>query len=182
MCILFFPIKTSAWQWQDDKGLEALHCLQDSHSTMFPTQENTTELNVSSGDCFILMAIGRNTEKPISSVILLMNFVVGFPMNLWVVWLISTGTMKTLSSDLVHLNLAVAEMTFCLVLPAQLFCMYASEDMQRRAMWVIQPHEPFVSVLMHLLVGMVWMVRPLFQCCICLERYVAVVRPQLYLR
>lgn len=149
---------------------------------MSPIQENKTELNVSSGECFILMTVERNIGEPISSCILLMNFLVGFPMNLWVVWLISTGTTKTLSSGLVHLNLAVSEMTFCLVLPAQLFCIYASEDMHRHAMRIIQPHATFFSVLLKLLVGMAWMARPIFQCCICLERYVAVVHPQLYLR
>lgn len=149
------------------------------NSTMSPFQENKTELNVSSGECFIFMPLGRNIGASISSVILLMNFVVGFPMNVWVVWHIFR---KTLSSELHHLSLAVCELTFCLVLPAQLICIYTSEDIYRHIKWMIQPHATFFSVLLKLLVGMVWMARPIFQCCICLERYVAVVHPQLYLR
>lgn len=145
-------------------------------------QEHKIELNVSSGRCFIFTTNKRNFGELISSVILLMNFVVGFPMNLWMVWLISKGTTKTLSSELVHLNLAVCDMTFFLVLPAQLFCIYASEDMQRHAMRITEPHATFFSMLLYLLVGTVWMARPIFQCCICLERYIAVVHPQLYRR
>lgn len=143
---------------------------------------NSTMFNVSSAECFLLMPFGRNIGESISSVILLMYFIVGIPMNLWVVWLISKETTKTLSSELLHLNLAVSELTFCLVLPAQLFCIHSSEDMQRHDLWTVQPRATFFSVLFKLLVGTVWMARPIFQCCICVDRYVAVVHPQLYLR
>lgn len=145
--------------------------------TMSPIQEN--ELNLSSGDCFLLMPVRGTIGAEISSVILLLNFLVGFPMNLWVAWLICEGTTKMLSSELHHLSLAISDLTFCLLLPAQLFFTYASEDVQRHAKLITQP---FFSVLLKLLVGMVWMARPIFQCCICLERYIAVVHPQLYLR
>lgn len=145
-------------------------------------QENKTELNASSGDCSILMLVGRNVGVPISSVFLLINLAVGFPLNLCVVWLICKGTTKMLSSELHNLSLAVSELTYCLILPIQLFCTFASEDMQRRARWIFQPHRTFFSVLFKLLIGMVWMARPIFQCSICVERYTAVVHPHLYLR
>lgn len=149
-------------------------------------QDNKTELNDSPGDCSILMLaggpVGGNAGAPVSSVFLLVNFAVGFPVNLWVVWLICKGTTKMLSSELHYLSLAASELTYCLVLPLQLFCTFASQDMQRRASWIFQPHLTFVSVLFKLLIGMVWMARPIFQCSICLERYTAVVHPHLYMR
>lgn len=126
------------------------------------------------------MPVNGSVGGPISSVILLLNFVVGFPINLWLVWLICRPTKKTLSPELNHLSLAVSDLTFYLVLPVQLFFIYASEEVQRHAELII--HSTSFSVVLKLLVGMVWMARPTFQCCICLERYVAVVHPQLYLR
>lgn len=149
---------------------------------MSQIQENKTELNASLGVCSILMPVGMNVGVPISSVFLLINFAVGIPLNLWVVWLICKGTTKMLSSELYNLSLAVSELTYCLVLPIQLFCTFASEDTQRHAGWIFQPQQTFFSVLFKLLIGMVWMARPIFQCSICVERYTAVVHPHLYLR
>lgn len=149
---------------------------------MFPIQENKTEPNDSLGDCSTFLPVGRNLGVPIFSVFLLINFAVGFPVNLWVVWLICKGTTKMLSSELHDLSLAVSELTYCLVLPIQLFCIYASEDMQRHVRWPFQPNSTFVSVLFEIQIGMVWLARPLFQCSICVERYTAVVHPHLYTR
>lgn len=147
---------------------------------MAQIQGNKTELNVS-GDCFILTPLGTNYGAYISSTFLMINFVVGIPANLWVVLLICKGPTKILSSELHYLSLAIAEMTYCLALPTELFCIYASEDMRRGARWIFQPHQTF-SILLNLQIGMVWMARPIFQCCICMERYIAVVHPLLYIR
>lgn len=188
MLSIIFPIRTVKQVCEvhlvaGRQGIWSSALLARSNSTMYRIQENKTELNASSGDCSIFMPVGRNVGVPISSVFLLINFAVGIPLNLWVVWLICKGTTKMLSSELYNLSLAVSELTYCLVLPIQLLCTFASEeDMQRHAVWIFQPHRTFFSVLFKLLIGMVWMARPIFQCSICVERYTAVVHPHLYLR
>lgn len=137
-------------------------------------QQNKTLVSNISQQCFGFMP----AERAISSIFLLINFVVGLPANLWVIWLICSGTTEQLASDIHPLTLAVSELTYCLCLPVELFCLYASED---AAKWIFQPPEPLYILLM-LQSGLVWVARPLFQCCICVERYIAVVHPLIFMR
>lgn len=117
-------------------------------------------------------------ERAISSIFLLINFVVGLPANLWVIWLICNGTTEPLALDIHQLTLAVSELTNCLCLPVELFCLYTSED---TAKWIFEPPQP-LYILWMLQSSLVWVGRPLFQCCICVERYIAVVHPLIFMR
>lgn len=137
-------------------------------------QQNTTLVSNISQQFFEFLP----AQRVISSILLLINFVVGLPANLWVIWLICNGTTEQLASEMHHLTLAVSELTYCLSLPVELFCLYASED---TAKWIFQPPQPLYILLM-LQTSLVWVGRPIFQCCICVERYIAVVHPLIFMR
>lgn len=136
-------------------------------------QQNKTLVSNISQQCFELMP----AERAISSIFLLINFVAGFPANLWVIWLICNGTTEQLASDIHQLTLAISELTYCLFLPVELSCLYTSEA----AKWIICPPQP-LYILWALQSDLVWVGRPLFQCCICVERYIAVVHPLIFMR
>lgn len=137
-------------------------------------QQNKTLVSNISQQCFDSTLADRATP----SVFLLVNFVVGLPANLWVIWLICNGTTEQLASDIHQLNLAISELTYCLFLPVELFYLYASQDVTKR---MIKPLQP-LYILMMLQRCLVWVGRPLFQCCICVERYIAVVHPLIFMR
>lgn len=90
----------------------------------------------------------------------------GFPVNSYVIWLIVTGTGNGLAAEFFTLNLSINDI---------LLCMYALISLLRHAlniplvMWVI-------------LTGLVMTCRPLFQCLMCIELYLAVVHPVVFLK
>lgn len=106
---------------------------------------------------------------------LVTNFVVGLPTNLCTIWSICGGTMETLMAEIQHLSLAVCEILYCLALPVQLSSLIACVW----ADWSL-PHQ--FQTVGSLQIGLVWFGRPMFQSCICLERYIAVVHPLVYIR
>ena len=92
------------------------------------------------------------------------------PANLWVMWLITHGTKDSFAAELFHLNTAICETLFLLGSPLQLYCLVG----------------PFSGPVFQILVNELWVLicfgRPLFQCCICVERYLAVVHPLTFIR
>lgn len=98
----------------------------------------------------------------------LVNNVLGLPLNACVMWLILAGAKETLASDFFSLNLAMSEIFLSL-----------------SNIWY------FVFLRLKLLFwfkafmfsrGLFYTARPLSQCCICVECYVGVVHPVLFLR
>lgn len=119
----------------------------------------------------------RDTDVTISFFIffLVANFVVGLPANLCTILSICGGTTEVLMAEIHHLSLAVCEMLHCLGLPTQLCCLIACNWTD----WSL-PHQLYS--LGKLQIGLVWIGRPIFQSCICVERYIAVVYPLVYIR
>lgn len=96
------------------------------------------------------------------------NLLFGLPTNGYVLWLIIRGTKEKIASDLIPLNQIVVEILLSL-----------------SAIWFFLDH--FISVslfknLFLLLSIMFLIMRPLVQSYICLEQYVAIVYPVLFLR
>lgn len=148
-----------------------------STKMMFRIQQNYTLFNNVS-TCSPLLAGGNNTVFSIYTVFLLINFVVGLPANLWVVWIICHGSVEVLASEIHHLSQAVCEILSCLWLSADLYCMYVIEN---SAMGIWRSLESF-KILLKLPISLTWTARPLFQCFICLDRFLAVVHPLIYIR
>ncbi|XP_078138757.1 uncharacterized protein LOC144538484 [Centroberyx gerrardi] len=96
------------------------------------------------------------------------NLILGLPLNVYILWLILTKASGTMASEFFSLNLAVAEIFFCLsTILYFLFVQLKS----------IGCYKAYIFS-----VGLIYTGRPLFQCCICVERYVGVVYPVVFLR
>ncbi|KAL7841686.1 hypothetical protein SRHO_G00253770 [Serrasalmus rhombeus] len=96
------------------------------------------------------------------------NFLVGFPLNCYIIKLYLTRGRGLDVSVLFALSQSVAELIFSTAAPLPILC-YVSDKLC------------FLN-LIGFLVGSCMSARPLFQCCICVERYLAVVHPVTFLK
>ncbi|XP_059397953.1 C-C chemokine receptor type 8-like [Carassius carassius] len=96
------------------------------------------------------------------------NFLFGLPAHSYVIWLIITGTGSGVASEFIILNLSVCEIANCL---NSLFTVLDNIS------WFSS-----VTLLTYFLAGFSITGRPLFQCLMCVERYVAVVHPVTFLK
>ncbi|XP_042567360.1 hydroxycarboxylic acid receptor 2-like [Cyprinus carpio] len=94
------------------------------------------------------------------------NFMFGLPTHSYVIWLIITGTGSGATSEFFILNLSVCEIGNCLN------CLFYSVN------YFISS----ITLLPQFLLGLVFTGRPLFQCLMCVERYLAVVHPVIFLK
>ncbi len=95
------------------------------------------------------------------------NFLVGFSIHCNVLWLIITGTGSGVAPEFFILNLSFCEIGNCLNCLFYIVCIL------------------FFSIITELplfLLGLVFIAHPLFQCLICVERYLAVVHPVIFLK
>ncbi|XP_067280751.1 uracil nucleotide/cysteinyl leukotriene receptor-like [Pseudorasbora parva] len=94
------------------------------------------------------------------------HFLFGFPTHSYIIWLIITGSGSGVASEFFNLNLSFCEIGSSL-----------------SAMFSLLPYM-FSSfpILTHFLKGLGITGRPLFQCLICVEPYLAVVHPVTFLK
>lgn len=91
----------------------------------------------------------------------------GLPLNIYVVWLMIRGVGSSIESEFFFLNLALTDILFFtsyLLSPFLRFC-----------------PEPLMAA-MGFFFGFLFVGHPLFQMCICVERYLAVLHPVLFQR
>ncbi|XP_050948635.1 uracil nucleotide/cysteinyl leukotriene receptor-like [Labeo rohita] len=96
------------------------------------------------------------------------NFLFGLPTHSYVIWLIITGSESGVASSFFNLNLSVCEIANCLnslLTVLDYFTCFSS-----------------LTILTYFLVGLAITGRPLFQCLMCVERYLAVVHPVIFLK
>ncbi|XP_050948637.1 hydroxycarboxylic acid receptor 2-like [Labeo rohita] len=94
------------------------------------------------------------------------KFLFGFPAHFYVIWLIITGTGNGVALEFFMLNLSVCEMAISL----NIF------------LHVLERWFSSLKTLKYLLFGLTTTGRPLFQCLMCVERYLAVVHPVTFLK
>ncbi|XP_034544549.1 P2Y purinoceptor 4-like [Notolabrus celidotus] len=96
------------------------------------------------------------------------SLTLSLPLNSYVMWLILRASRESIASDFFSLNLAMSEIFFSL-----------------SGVWVLLYEKlKLLSCMITFLfsLGLLFTARPLFQCCICIEYYVGVVHPVLFLR
>ncbi|XP_042567353.1 chemokine XC receptor 1-like [Cyprinus carpio] len=96
------------------------------------------------------------------------NLLFGFPIHSYVIWLIITGTGSGVASGFFSLNLSFSEIGNCV---NSLVCIV------RSCFWF-----SYLETLTWFLLGLGIAGRPLFQCLMCVERYLAVVHPVTFLK
>ncbi|XP_052443608.1 C-C chemokine receptor type 8-like [Carassius gibelio] len=94
------------------------------------------------------------------------SFLVGLPTHLYVAWLIMRGAGSGVALEFFILNLSIEEIGF------SMYCLTS----------VLSKWFSFIVDLNLFLVGLIISGRPLFQCLICVERYLAVVHPVTFLK
>ena len=88
------------------------------------------------------------------------------PINIYTMVLIVRGGLETITSEFSCINLTVSDIFICF------FCLF----------YVLQKHIQVLMNTQDLFLGFLNISRPLFQGCICVERYLAVVHPVTFLR
>jgi len=94
------------------------------------------------------------------------NFLFGLPTHSYVIWLIITGTGSGVASEFFNLNLSICEIGNCL----------------NGLLLVLLIWFSGLLTLKVLITGLAVTGRPLFQCLVCVERYLAVVHPVTFLK
>ena len=127
---------------------------------------NTTEEHVSTNST--MCGCNYATSLTVALVSNSINLILGCPTNGYVLWLIFRGAGGTLASEFFTLNLTVNEILSCVYNVAMII-------------WIKRQSLVFL-IIMSFFSGFLTVGRPLFQTCICLERYLAVVHPVVFLR
>ncbi|XP_067280764.1 chemokine XC receptor 1-like [Pseudorasbora parva] len=94
------------------------------------------------------------------------SFLVGVPTHSYIIWLIITGAGSGVASEFFILNLSVSEAGF------YMNCLN----------FVLSEWFAFILQFKLFLAGLITTGRPLFQCLMCVERYLAVVHPVTFLK
>ena len=127
---------------------------------------NTTGGNASSYSSGFWNLCASNL--PVNVSISMVYFVLGVPIFGYVLRLITTG--NALASEIFIFNIAAAELIFCLCVPVVTTVHLIVAGLQHYVETIVFPY------------AVIYCSRPLFHCCICLERYLAVVHPVVFLK
>ncbi|KAJ8372213.1 hypothetical protein AAFF_G00293320 [Aldrovandia affinis] len=96
------------------------------------------------------------------------NVLVGLPINVWVLWLIVRGLEVVLASKSSPQPGRKLELIYCLQVPLVLLNYFVLNSI--------------LSKPLSFFYGLIFFGRPLFQCCVCVERYLAMLHPLTFLR
>ncbi|XP_067280776.1 hydroxycarboxylic acid receptor 2-like [Pseudorasbora parva] len=140
-----------------------------NYSTMnFTTPETSTNSTTQS--------IGLLDSLEIS--LFFINFLFGVPTHSYIIWLIVTGTESIVAAEFFLLNLSICEIGNSLNCFFNVLSLIGSFTTLSLLSHVSSVSSRLIYILQSL--GMTG--RPLFQCLICVERYLAVVHPVTFLK
>ncbi|XP_056121972.1 hydroxycarboxylic acid receptor 2-like [Rhinichthys klamathensis goyatoka] len=128
----------------------------NNYTVNFTTPEESTN---STTDSFWLL-------ESLKICIFSINLLFGLPTHSYVIWFIITGTGSGVASEFFNLNLSVCELGVCLN------CLF----------YIMSVCFQRISKLPLFLLGLCITGRPVFQCLMCVERYLAVVHPVTFLK
>lgn len=94
------------------------------------------------------------------------NVVLGFPVHSYILWLICTGKGSGIVAEFFNLNLTVCEILFCLC----------------SVLYIASTKFPTLTAATYFLFAQPGVGRPLINCAICIERYIAVLHPVSFLK
>ncbi|XP_071392756.1 uracil nucleotide/cysteinyl leukotriene receptor-like [Centroberyx affinis] len=99
----------------------------------------------------------------------MINSFLGLVTNCWFLKLVTGGSLVQINQEMLSINLAIMEVIYCLLSPLLVLniIVFVNQTILRCS-WYIY--------------GLVNIGRPFFQSCICVERYLAVVHPVVFLR
>ncbi|XP_071368298.1 P2Y purinoceptor 1-like [Centroberyx affinis] len=99
----------------------------------------------------------------------MINSFLGLVTNCWFLKLVTGGSLVQINQEMLSINLAIMEVIYCLLSPLLVLniIVFVNQTILRCS-WYIY--------------GLVVAGRPFFQSCICVERYLAVVHPVVFLR
>ncbi len=117
-----------------------------------------------------LTAYGNTPVTALTVCVLTFSFLFGFPTHCYVLWLIFTGAENGVASEFFNLNLSVCEIIFSVY--TLLFFFSVKQSL----------HESVLLLVLRFLTEKIITTRPLFQCLMCVERYLAVVHPVTFLK
>ncbi|ROL50003.1 SCAN domain-containing protein 3 [Anabarilius grahami] len=137
---------------------------------------NSEEMNISSeifptdgsnsSDHFFFNTTEEEIGFNMFSTVHCITVLLGLPVNTYVIWLVVTGTGNGIAAEFFTLNLSICEMFFCM--ESLLIILSYKFDILWTAVYFLD--------------GVATTSRPLFQCLICVERYLAVVHPVTFLK
>lgn len=98
------------------------------------------------------------------------NLLVGLPANVYVVWQMVCRSGGAVVSELFALNLAILEIIFCVV------------SLYMIIVFMLRMAVRVGTLVLQCSLQLMFISRPVFQSCVCVERYLAVVHPTTFLR
>ena len=140
--------------------------------TMVPEHNNSFSNSTTNSMCGMFSPVLITYVQGLLVTFLIPYMAVCLPANLWVIWLITHGTKDSLAAELFHLNMAICEIIYILVIPLNVYCFLDNAG----------GNDPVVIIVINKFFMLLWFGRPLFQCCICAERYLAVIHPLYFIR
>ncbi|XP_056587647.1 allatostatin-A receptor-like [Triplophysa dalaica] len=149
--------------------LAVLRALKQHFVSFCVEKTNKVEMNFSAVNIITSEASTNSTSRCINTIdinVYEINFLLGFPTHCYVLWLIVTGRGNGIASDIFNLNFSICEIGISLYC---LLCVLSC--------WVSS-----LLTYLRLSLGLIYTGRPLFQCLICVERFLAVVHPVIFLK
>ena len=139
----------------------------DIRPALLKDQMNTTEGHVSTNTTMdAIMDLSQISS--VSLTVGIINLILGLPTNCYALWVIANRAEGTMASEVFTLNMVISQILTCVSSMGRILLVYVKS-----------------AVLFYILVFLypiVYVASPMFQCCTCLECYLAVVHPVVFLR